>query len=68
MVYAPSQSSALKHEPGKFFSNGAFSLERAACGVFGFSTFGVHLTGPPEISFGPAETDDVQHMKAKGPK
>lgn len=46
MVYAPPQSSALRSDSGEAFSNGAFPLERAACAVFGFGTFGVHLTGP----------------------
>ena len=45
MVYAPPQSSAIKHDPTRSFSNGVFPLERAACAVFGFATFGVHLTG-----------------------
>jgi hypothetical protein len=45
MVYAPSQSSALKTDPERPFSNAAFPLERAACAVFGFATFGVHLIG-----------------------
>ena len=34
------------------FSNGAFPLERSACAIFGFATFGVHLTGTLELSAG----------------
>ena len=30
-------------------SNGAFRLERAACSLFGVTTFGVHSTGEQPI-------------------
>jgi len=44
-VYAAKSSSALKIDGNVPFSNFAFALERSACAIFGFATFGVHLTG-----------------------
>ncbi|EIW67813.1 hypothetical protein TREMEDRAFT_44834 [Tremella mesenterica DSM 1558] len=44
MIYADPRSSAFKTIPIGTMSNGAFSLERAACALFGFMTNGVHMT------------------------
>ncbi|WOO80194.1 putative protein [Vanrija pseudolonga] len=42
-IYASPKSSALAKPTGAF-SNTAFACERAACALFGFATFGVHMT------------------------
>jgi hypothetical protein len=44
-IYASPRSSALKDAPRTAFGNAAFACERAACAVWGFATFGVHMTG-----------------------
>ena len=44
-IYASNQSSALSEDQSTPRSNWAFALERAACAIFGFATFGVHMTG-----------------------
>jgi hypothetical protein len=44
-IYASPKSSFLASRPLQgAFANKAFTLERAACAIFGFATFGVHLT------------------------
>jgi hypothetical protein len=45
MIYASPKSTGIKYDEKIPFSNAAFALERSACAVFGFPTFGVHLTG-----------------------
>ncbi|ORY25161.1 NUDIX hydrolase domain-like protein [Naematelia encephala] len=44
MIYASPRSSFFSSEDSQPFSNAAFPLERSACAVFGFATFGVHMT------------------------
>ena len=46
MLYTPT-GSALRQasSSSKPLSNVAFTLERAACALFGLPTFGVHMTG-----------------------
>lgn len=41
-MYGPKKDSVMDQAPG---ANLAFSIERAAIGLFGFLSFGVHLTG-----------------------
>lgn len=44
-IYASPKSAALTNAPRAPFGNLVFGCERAACAVFGFATFGVHMTG-----------------------
>lgn len=44
-VYASPESSFFTDKRGEPFSNHAFDCERSACAIFGFCTFGVHMTG-----------------------
>lgn len=46
-IYASPRSSVFagKSEERTPLGNAAFACERAACAVWGFATFGVHMTG-----------------------
>ncbi len=43
-IYASPKSAAFSTPPRGGWRNAAFVCERAACAVFGFATFGVHMT------------------------
>lgn len=43
-IYASPKSAAFSSPPRGGWHNAAFACERAACAVFGFATFGVHMT------------------------
>lgn len=45
MIYAPAQSAVRPASTSASFANAAFTLERAACALFGLTTYGVHMTG-----------------------
>lgn len=48
-IYASPRSSAFAQDaPRRAMGNAAFACERAACAVWGFATFGVHMTGKRE--------------------
>lgn len=58
-IYCDPSSSGFK-PADQPWGNAAFACERAACAIFGFATFGVHMTGGLQLRFLGAQADEIQ--------